>query len=374
MKISKAEALQWFTLLSSLPEDQPLTPRQQEIVWAVLAQLESAAEARRDALAAQIPGLKTLAGRTAFVGDEKKFPRGCKSCLFGTGLGAIRRTNKCNLRCPFCYDFGQLHSQEPVGEGLWEIGGTRFYDRDLDLLFSVDKKPSGVCYVYLEPFMEIELYYPVIRRFHQEGVWQHMYTNGTLCTEENLRALADSGLDELRFNLGATGCSDKVIANIALAAKLLPHVGIETPMTRELFDAFLEKKDAILDTGIEFINFAELHLNENNLQNYADESLYCCRGGYISPMISRELTLRMMAIADREGWPVCVQDCSNMTKFARDLHLRAVEGGWFGASSYGLEFPEIPVEAFLPALSDPEVVFAEEEPLPKGYRPTDPVW
>ena len=63
-----------------------------------------------------------------------------------------------------------------------------------------------------------------------------------------------------------------------------------------------------------------------------------------------------------------------MTKFARDLHLRAVEGGWFGASSYGLEFPEIPVEAFLPALQDPEVVFAEEEPLPKGYRPTDVVW
>ena len=34
-----------------------------------------------------------------------------------------------------------------------------------------------------------------------------MYTNGILVNEENLRALKKAGLDELRFNLGATNCS-----------------------------------------------------------------------------------------------------------------------------------------------------------------------
>ena len=56
-----------------------------------------------------------------------------------------------------------------------------------------------------------------------------MYTNGTLATEENLRALGEAGLDELRFNLGATNCSDRVIANMALAKRYIPQVGIETP-------------------------------------------------------------------------------------------------------------------------------------------------
>ena len=82
---------------------------------------------------------------------------------------------------------------------MWEIGGTRFYEKDIDLLLNVYKRPSGVAYVYLEPFMEIEKYYGMIRRFHDAGIYQHMYTNGTLANEQNLRALGEAGLDELRF-------------------------------------------------------------------------------------------------------------------------------------------------------------------------------
>ena len=78
-----------------------------------------------------------------------------------------------------------------------------------------------------------------------------------------------------------------------------------------------------------------------------------------------------MRAAAEERWGIVVHDCSNRTKFARDLNLRAKEGGWFGASSYGCEFPRIPYEAFLPTLRDPSVVFDEEEPLPQGYRPGD---
>ena len=64
---------------------------------------------------------------------------------------------------------------------------------------------------------------------------------------------------------------------------------------------------------------------------------------------------------------MAIHDCCNATKFARDLNLRAHEGGWFGASSWGMEFPAIPYAAFLPVLQDPEFRFIEEEPLPEGY-------
>ena len=198
-----------------------------------------------------------------------------------------------------------------------------------------------------------------------------MYTNCTLATEENLRALGESGLDELRFNLGASDCANRVIANMALAKRFIPRVGIETPMTPECYQAMLEKKQAILATGLDFINCAELHLNPNNIGNYWGENFYLCRLGYLSPIWSRELTLKLMRQADEENWPVAVHDCSNMTKFARDLNLRAHEGGWFGASSYGCEFDRIPYEAFLPVLQDDSVAFVEEEALPEGYRPGD---
>ena len=368
MLISKTDALAWFEFFAGLPEDEPLPPRQQEIALAALSQIEVAEAARIDRLKSEIPGLKSLGDRSCYVGDDARFPKGCRSCLLGTGLSAVRKTNRCNLSCPFCYDFGEMDCQPPIGEGYWEIGGTRFREEDLDLLLSTSKKPTGIAYVYLEPFMEIEKYYGVIRRFREAGVYQHMYTNGTLATPRNLQALGEAGLDELRFNLGASGCADRVIDAIAEAKKHIPMVGIETPMTPALYEAFLKKKAAILATGADFMNSAELHLNPNNIENYWGENIYMYRLGYLSPISSHELTLKLMRRACEEGWPLTIHDCCNATKFARELNLRAHEGGWFGASSWGMEFPAIPCAAFLPILQDPGFAFVTEEPLPPGYR------
>lgn len=369
MKISKKDALIWFEFFAQLPEDEELMSKQQEIVFATLAQIELAVEKRNELLMAQIKGLKTLEGRTRFIGDENKFSPGCRSCLLGTGLSAIRKTNKCNLECKFCYNYGELDDIAPIGEGLWGIGGTKFYEQDLDLLLKIQDKPTGIAYVYLEPFMEIEKYYSVIKKFNQAEIYQHLYTNGTLATEETLKALGEAGLNEIRFNLGASNCADKVIENIAIAKKYINNVGIETPMTPEFFETFFKKKQAILATKVDFINCAELHLNANNIDNYYGANMYMARHGYISPIWSRELTLQFMRIAIDEQWNLIVHDCSNHTKFARDLNLAAKEGKWFGASNYASEFACLPYAAFLPILKDPNFKFLVEEELPVGYRP-----
>lgn len=374
MKISKKDALMWFEFFAMLPEEQELMVKQQEISYAAFAQIEEAINHRNHILMSEIKNLKTLDNRTFFVGDDSKFSKGCRSCLFGTGLSAIRKTNKCNIQCKFCYNHGELEDLPPIGEGMWEIGGTKFYEQDIDLLLSIHKKPTGVAYVYLEPFMEIEKYYGVIKKFNDAGVYQHLYTNGTLATEETLKALGEAGLDEIRFNLGATNCSDKVIENIKMAKKYIKSVGIETPMTPEFFEGFFKKKQAILDTKLDFINCAELHLNENNIYNYEGENMYISRHGYISPIWSRELTLKFMKVADEEGWDLAVHDCSNHTKFARNLNLSSKEGKWFGASDYGCEFSRIPYEVFLPILRDENFKFLNEEELPDGYKPGEMIF
>ena len=374
MKISKRDALTWFEFFAELPEGEMLPPHQTEIAYAALAQIEAAVHKKIAQMQREIPNLHSLNGRTWFVGDPDAFPKGCRSCLLGTGLSAIRKTNKCNVECRFCYNFGELDCQPPIGEGLWEIGGTKFYERDLDLLLGMGNRPTGVAYVYLEPFMEIEKYYSVIRKFRGAGIHQHLYTNGTLATEENLRALGEAGLDELRFNLGASNCADRVIENIAIAKKYIPRVGIETPMTREFEEAFFRKKERILATKLDFMNCAELHLNPNNIGNYFGESMYMTRLGYVSPIFSRVITQKIMRAASEENWGIVVHDCSNETKFARDLNLRAKEGGWFGATSYACEFDPIPLEIFLPILQDDTFQFLEEEPLPEGYRPGEMVF
>lgn len=369
MKISKNDALIWFDYFSQMDDEEEINTKHEEIIYATFAQIEAAIEDRNDKLMAEIKNLKTLQNRTYYVGMEDKFPKGCRSCLLGDGLSAIRKTNKCNLDCKFCYNYGQLDNIPPVGEGMWDVGGTKFYEKDIDLLLSIHKKPTGIAYVYLEPFMEIQKYYSFIKKFSDAGIYQHMYTNGTLATEETLKELGEAGLDELRFNLGASNCSDKVIENIRLAKKYIKNVGIETPMTPEFFKSFFKKKDAILNTKLDFINCAELHLNENNVQNYNGENMYMSRLGYISPIWSRRLTLEFMKIADEENWDIVVHDCSNYTKFARNLNLSSKEGKWFGASNYACEFESIPFEAFIPILNDENFQFLSEEELPEGYKP-----
>jgi len=126
MKISKKDALAWFEFFAMMPEEEELLPYQQEIVYGVLAQIETAVDARIAKLRAEIPGLESLQGRTYMAGKTEKFSKGCKSCLLGTGLSAIRKTNKCNIECRFCYNYGELDCQPPIGEGMWEIGGTKF--------------------------------------------------------------------------------------------------------------------------------------------------------------------------------------------------------------------------------------------------------
>ena len=374
MKISKKDALAWFEFFSILPEEEELMIKQQEIIYATFAQIEAAIDHRNDMLMSEIRGLKTLENRTFFVGNESGFSKGCRSCLLGTGLSAIRKTNKCNIECKFCYNYGELEDIPPVGEGMWEIGGTKFYEKDIDLLLSIHQKPTGISYVYLEPFMEIEKYYSVIKKFSDAQIYQHLYTNGILATEETLKALGEAGLNEIRFNLGAAKCSDKVIENIRIAKKYIKNVGIETPMTPEFFEAFFKKKEAILAAKPDFINCAELHLNENNVGNYYGENMYISRHGYISPTWSRELTLKFMKIAEEDKWDLVVHDCSNHTKFARDLNLSSKEGKWFGASNYAGEFSRMPYEVFLPILRDDNFKFLSEEELPDGYKPGEMIF
>lgn len=369
MKISKEDALMWFEFFAMLPEEEELMTKQQEIIYATFAQIEAAINDRNKKLMSEIKDLKTLKNRTYYVGKDNKFPMGCRSCLMGTGLSAIRKTNKCNIVCKFCYNYGELDCQPPIGEGMWEIGGTKYYEEDIDLLLSIQDKPTGVSYVYLEPFMEIEKYYSIIKKFSEAGIHQHLYTNGLLATEETLKALGEAGLNELRFNLGASNCADKVIENMKIAKKYIKKVGIETPMTPEFFESFFKKKEAILATGLDFINCAELHLNENNIDNYDGENMYISRHGYISPIWSRELTLKLMKIADDENWDIAVHDCSNHTKFARGLNQNGKEGKWFGANNYGCEFSKIPYHVFLPILRDENFKFLSEEELPEGYKP-----
>ncbi|MGL5053944.1 MAG: radical SAM protein [Cetobacterium sp.] len=369
MKISKKDALEWFNYLSSRSGDKTeIYKRFSPIIESTMRQIELTVNKNHEDMKSEISELKDLKGRTYFVGNQERFPKGCISCLFGDGLGGIRKTHKCNLLCKFCYYHDNIDNQEAIPDGMWEIGETLYYEEDIDLLLSIQKKPSGIAYVYLEPFLDIEKYYGIIKKLSDAGIYQHMYTNGSLCTRENLQKLGEAGLNELRFNLGAVKCSDKVIESMDMAKEFIPMVGIETPMTPEFYKEFQNKKTAILNTGIDFINCAELHFGEDNINNYVGEKMYMARRGYISPLWSREITFKLMKQASEEKWPLVVHDCSNHTKYSRELNKNSKQGQGFGATTYMSEFDRFLPHLFLATLEDENFEFINEEEISEELK------
>ena len=368
MKISKIEALEWFNYLADIPVDaKDVFDEYEDIIRSTQRQIERSYMNEVAEIQSNIDGLKDMKGRTYYVGKKEKFPPGCISCLFGDGLGGIRKTHTCNLSCKFCYYHDTLDSVEPIPEDMWDIGEELYETKDIDLLLSIQKKPSGIAYVYLEPFMEIEKYYEVVKKFSDAGVHQHIYTNGVLCTDDNLKKLAEAGLDEIRFNLSASNTSDQVIEAMRSARKYFKWVGIETPMSPEFFEEFMAKKDQILSIGLDFMNCAELHLGTENLNNYMGENFYTYRNGYMSPLWSRKITLKFMEIAVKENWDMLIHDCSNHTKYAREIN-KMKNSGQFGSNTYISEFDRPLISAFLPILEDDNFKFLDSVPLPAKYK------
>lgn len=263
-------------------------------------------------------------GLLAWWGGE--LPRGCQICLNGErGFQPIRSVTRCNLRCRFCYYSDEHDTYEELLPGHFQVNS--MYRQVDDIQVMLDKQGKGlegIAWVYFEPFTAIEKHYELIEYIHSRGLYQWFYTNGVLCNAASLQRLGEAGLDEIRFNLAATLCSEPVLQNLRLAVKYIPAVGIESPMYRQYYESLIQNRAAILDSGINFINCAELHLHAGNVRDFADEELYVYKYGYVSPIASRHYTYNLIELAEREDWQkITIHDCSNQTKVYRGILKRA---------------------------------------------------
>lgn len=285
-------------------------------------------------------------GYTATWGGE--MTPGCRTCCLQGRWTQIRTTTKCNLNCSFCYYFKAKGSlkREMIPHDRYMISRKLFTENDVKLLFEVqgEKFLNGVAWLHFEPLMEIDKMLSLMRFIHKKGYHQWLYTNGVFAIKENLKKLADSGLNEIRFNLAATNCSDVVIRNMRNARKYFKYVCIESPMFTTFYNSFMKKKSMILDTGVDHIHFAELQLLPKTKDNFRDEgTIYRHKGAYVSPIKSRQLTYNVFETAALEGWKnVVLHDCSNETKFFRGVNAYSATRfggvGYFGSMKLDKEF------------------------------------
>jgi pyruvate formate-lyase activating enzyme-like uncharacterized protein len=219
----------------------------------------------------------------------------------------------CNLDCAFCYSphaIPRAYAGSQMGSTPEQIAANHERTRITGLSFS-----GG------EPFLQPQKLFEWVAWFTSRcpDRYYWVYTNGLLAGREHLRRLADLGVDEIRFNLAASGYDHPtVLKNLADAARLLPTVTVEIPAIPEHGDKLLAGLADWCALGVRFLNLHELlyEPGSNSASMPGARRAVVTPDGHRSAIHpdSRNLTLAVMQRVQDESLPLSVNDCSLQSK------------------------------------------------------------
>lgn len=286
---------------------------------------------------AEIPQLSVYNFEYCAVLGREELSPGCSSCQRGR-WAVMLVCPKCNLSCYPCpytrtSADGKLahicsgHCGAPTDCDSCEIvnfrGITFTTLRELQLQFDLVKQEyDSFAWIGGEPMLPevMRKMLPMIRYFREAypSYHQWVYTNGTHASADNMNALSDAGIREIRFNLAATSFDKTVVAAMKKASSIFEWVCLEIPMNGTTHAQLLENITAVLDTGLHQMNLGEWLVGTNHFGDpnrlRAEGELYSYRGYMTSPVTSRQYVYDIIKRAAAESWPVVINDCSNEYK------------------------------------------------------------
>ncbi len=190
------------------------------------------------------------------VSDFTNISKGCQLCQQGKWL-CIFITYECNAQCHFCpspFKNDRIHSA--FGNKKDEI-----------LRYLIQNDFEGISFSGGDPFVVFDRLMEWLLFFKQKlpNYYYWVYTNGLYVDEQKLKLLSEGGMDEIRFNIAATGYTSNIILDkITIARKYFKHVAVEIPSIKqdfELLQGVLKKLD---DIGIDYLNLHDYILSETD--------------------------------------------------------------------------------------------------------------
>jgi len=261
---------------------------------------------------------------------------GCKSCKDGTWW-CLYVGYKCNCDCWYCpqgtTDIKNSKADHPEGmQYLW----IEDIKRCLKLV-----KPgtiNGVSYSGGEPFLYLDkiIEFSTYVTKNHPNIYQWIYTNGLLVTNDKLQILKDVGIKEIRFHIGATNFNSEILDKLEDASKIIDRVTVETPSMPQLKE-YLINNDGLtklIDSGVTQLNLSELYFvypeQHQNFTLYTYSSIF--RGSHISPIISRLTTYDILEYIINKKLKILCNDCSHESRDAqlltRELNSNRLTNMW----------------------------------------------
>ena len=183
--------------------------------------------------------------------------QGCRICQKG-GWVCIYLTYRCPARCHFCT--APLKNTDVTRSDYGDTPESilsRLKDTDVrGISFS-----GGDCFSVFGRLIEW------LRCFHVRypDAYYWAYTSGITVNREQLKQLAGAGLNELRFNIAATGYHDAVILKrIEAAVSILQHVAVEIPSIPRDYSRLTEVLPELDMLGVHYLNLHEYILEPSD--------------------------------------------------------------------------------------------------------------
>ncbi|WP_439185073.1 radical SAM protein [Carboxylicivirga taeanensis] len=249
--------------------------------------------------------LKTLEQQVLFKETKpyhKQISKGCSIC--GSGQwSCLFITNKCNASCFYC-PVSQNSDEVPSTQGL-EFASADDYAQYIRLLGF-----KGVSFSGGEPLLYFDRtvdYLKTVRRQCSSDLYVWMYTNGLLADTEKIKVLADAGLDELRFDIGATGFS---LDRLKQAKGIIPNVTIEIPAVPEEKDKLIAMLPAMADAGVSNLNLHQMRMTQHNADKLIKRGYTIINAERPLVLESELAALEIIAAAQKQGIDMGINYCS----------------------------------------------------------------
>lgn len=217
------------------------------------------------------------------------------SCLFINGV--------CNAGCFYCPS-EQKDKGQPITNGV-EFTRARDY---ADYVDRFDIRGVGISGG--EPLMTFERVVDYLKPLANQAsrplhIW--MYTNGMLATQDKLKTLRDSGLNEIRFDLSA---NDYKLDSLEMAVGIIPIVTVEIPAIPEDLERTRRLIRDLHSAGVNHLNLHQIRCTQYNKSKLIQRGYTFVHGTGAAVLETELAALTLIRHALDQNIPLPINYCS----------------------------------------------------------------
>ena len=262
-------------------------------------------EKERESLLEDLQG-KIFFGFKGTKTDVSHLSPGCQLCAAGQ-WSCLFINGKCNCNCFYC-----PAPQKDVGHPVTQTLAFDQPEEYVDYIRQFGFK--GVSFSGGEPFLTFEKmvhFLKVLRKSFGDDLYIWAYTNGTLTDANKLRCLSDEGLNEIRFDIGATQYDLRFVRR---ALGIIPNVTVEIPAVPDEAELIVQSAKALCDEGLSFLNLHQLRLTPYNMKKLIGRGYKMAHGPRVTLPESEIAALKILKLLRESAVELPVNYCSYVYK------------------------------------------------------------